>query len=80
LLRRLVATCDNSPAGRRDRLLLLFGFAGALRRSELVALQVDDIAEVGGGLRLRIRRGKTDPAGQGAEIGLPAPRSSARQR
>jgi integrase len=71
MLRQLVATCDASPRGRRDRLLLLFGFAGALRRSELVALQVEDVARVGGGLRLRITRGKTDQAGQGAEIGLP---------
>jgi integrase len=49
---------------------LLFGFAGALRRSELVALQVEDVAIVAGGLRLRIVRGKTDQAGQGAEIDL----------
>src|SRR5580658_3923825 len=56
MLRQLVATCDNSPRGRRDRLLLLFGFAGALRRSELVALQVEDIAIVAGGLQLRIVR------------------------
>ena len=61
----------QSARGRRDRALLLFGFAGALRRSELVALQVEDVAIVAGGLRLRIRRGKTDQAGQGAEIGLP---------
>jgi len=71
LLRQLVATCDISARGRRDRALLLFGFAGALRRSELVALQVEDVAEVAGGLRLRIPRSKTDRAGQGAEIGLP---------
>ena len=71
MLRELVATCDASARGRRDRLLLLFGFAGALRRSELVALQVDDVAPVAGGLRLRIRRAKTDQAAQGAEIGLP---------
>ncbi len=51
--------------------MLLFGFAGALRRSELVSLNVEDIAIVAGGLRLRIRRGKTDQEGQGAEIGLP---------
>jgi integrase len=37
----------------------------------VVALNVEDVAAVAGGLRLRIRRGKTDPAGQGAEIGLP---------
>jgi integrase len=71
MLRQLVATCDASARGRRDRALLLFGFAGALRRSELVSLQVEDVAIVAGGLRLRIARGKTDQAGQGAEIGLP---------
>jgi integrase len=71
LLRALLATCDNSRRGRRDRALLLFGFAGALRRSELVGLQVEDVVEIAGGLRIRIRRGKTDQAGQGAEIGLP---------
>jgi integrase len=71
MLRQLVATCDASPRGRRDRALLLFGFAGALRRSELVSLHVEDVAAVGGGLRLRIVRGKTDQVGQGAEIGLP---------
>jgi len=69
MLRQLVATCDRTARGRRDRALLLIGFAGALRRSELVALQVEDVAVVAGGLRLR--RGKTDQAGQGAEVGLP---------
>jgi len=71
MLRQLLATCDQSARGRRDRALLLFGFVGALRRSELVALRVEDVAVVAGGLRLRIRRGKTDQTGQGAEIGLP---------
>jgi len=71
MLRDLVATCDLSCRGRRDRALLLIGFAAALRRSELVALQVEDVAEVPGGLRLRIAHGKTDQAGQGTEIGLP---------
>jgi integrase len=71
MLRQLLATCDQSARGRRDRALLLFGFAGALRRSELVSLRVEDVAVVPGGLRLRIRRGKTDQVGQGAEIGLP---------
>jgi integrase len=71
MLRQLLLTCDQTARGRRDRALLLFGFVGALRRSELVALNVEDVAIVPGGLRLRIRRGKTDQAGQGAEIGLP---------
>ena len=71
MVRQLLATCDQSRRGRRDRALLLFGFAAALRRSELTSLNVEDVAIVAGGLRLRIRRGKTDQAGQGAEIGLP---------
>jgi integrase len=71
MLRQLLATCDRSARGRRDRALLLFGFAGALRRSELAALRVEDVAFVGGGLRLRIARSKTDPTGEGVEIGLP---------
>jgi integrase len=71
MLRQLVATCDRTARGRRDRAMLLIGFAAALRRSELVALRVEDVAAVAGGLRLRISRGKTDQAGQGAEIGLP---------
>ena len=41
MLRQLVGTCDASARGRRDR-PPLFGFTGALRRSELVALQVED--------------------------------------
>jgi integrase len=71
MLRRLLATCDRSARGRRDRALLLLGFAGALRRSELVALQVQDVTVAAGGLRIRIARSKTDPGGEGAEIGLP---------
>ena len=71
ILRRLLATCDASARGRRDRALLLFGFAGALRRSELVSLRVEDVSLMAGGLQLRILRSKTDPAGQGAEVGLP---------
>jgi len=71
MLRQIVATCDRTKRGRRDRALLLMGFAGALRRSELVALQVEDVALVANGLRIRILRGKTDRAGEGAEIGLP---------
>ena len=77
MLRQLVATCDSTARGRRDRALLLIGFAGALRRSELVALQVEDVAATAGGLRLRLPRGKTDQAGDGAELGLPRGRHAA---
>jgi site-specific recombinase XerD len=40
---RMVSTCEDTTLGIRDRALLLFGFAGAFRRSELVALDYEDL-------------------------------------
>jgi integrase len=57
--------------------LLLIGFAGALRRSELVALRVEDLRfEAQRGVVLIIRRSKTDVFGAGQEIGIPAGRDT----
>ena len=55
----------------RDRALLLIGFAGAFRRSELVALNADDIEETVEGVRVTIRRSKTDQEGHGHVIAIP---------
>jgi site-specific recombinase XerD len=55
----------------RDRALLLLGFAAALRRSELVALDVDDLEFVDSGMIVHIGRSKTDQDGAGAEIAVP---------
>jgi integrase len=55
----------------RDRALLAFGMAGAFRRSELVALTLEDLERVPEGLRIKIRRGKTDQEGVGATIAIP---------
>ena len=55
----------------RDRALLAFGMAGAFRRSELVALRLADIERVPEGLRVTIRRSKTDQDGAGATIAIP---------
>jgi integrase len=57
--------------GVRDMALLLTGFAGAFRRSELVALQVADIQFVKEGAVIRIRRSKTDQIGCGRRIAIP---------
>lgn len=54
----------------RDRALLLLGFAGAFRRSELVGLDVSDIEFCDGGMRVHIRRSKTDQEGAGATIAI----------
>ena len=62
-LRAMVERCDDSARGRRDRCLLIFGFAGALRRSELVGLMVEDVRLTPGGVVMRIRDGAAaDPA------------------
>jgi hypothetical protein len=52
----MVATAPDRVSGLRDRALLLLGFAGAFRRSELVALDVADVAEAKTGLLVTIRR------------------------
>ena len=56
--------------GLRDRALILLGFAGAFRRSELVALDVADLEETDEGYRITIRRSKTDQEGVGAVIAI----------
>lgn len=56
---------------QRDRALLLLGFAGGFRRSELVALEWADIEIVRQGLIVTIRRSKTDQEGAGRRIGMP---------
>jgi len=55
----------------RDRAVLAVGMAGAFRRSELVALRWSDLERVPEGLRLTIRRGKTDQEGAGVTIAIP---------
>src|ERR1700733_1744866 len=68
----MIAMIPDTLAGLRDRALLLLGFAGAFRRSELVALTVADLTEVEGGLRVAIRHSKTDQESTGQEIAIPA--------
>lgn len=69
LLRGMVDTLDaTTHQGRRDRALLTLGFAGALRRSELAALQVEDLEEVERGLRVHVRQSKTDQEGLGQVV------------
>jgi integrase len=71
-LRRLLASVDpQTLAGERDRALLLVGYYFAGRRSELVALDVEDLVEVADGLRIMVRRSKTDQEGEGEVKGVP---------
>lgn len=70
-IKAMVNTLPNGILGERDRALLLVGFAGAMRRSELVGLNVEDIEFVREGLRVTIRKSKTDQEGQGHVIAIP---------
>ncbi|MEZ5602098.1 MAG: tyrosine-type recombinase/integrase [Candidatus Competibacteraceae bacterium] len=67
----LLATLDDSLHGQRNRALLLLGFAGALRRSELVGLQLGDLQFSPAGLTVQLRHSKTDQEHQGRPIGIP---------
>ncbi len=69
-IRRLGQACGSDLAGARDRAMILIGFAGALRRSELVGLDVEHVTWTRSGMKLLIERSKTDSEGRGAEIVL----------
>lgn len=71
VVRRMVDALDDRPIGVRDRALLLLGFAGALRRSELVALDAADLTPVVEGLAVRLRASKTDQEAAGATVAVP---------
>jgi site-specific recombinase XerD len=64
-------TPADTLAGKRDRALLLLGFSGALRRSELVALDVEHIEAAADGIILTIVRSKTDQDGRGQTVAIP---------
>jgi integrase len=70
-IRAMIDATDAGIIGNRDRALVLLGFAGAFRRSELVGLNVDDCAFGKDGLTVTLRRSKTDQDGQGRKIGIP---------
>jgi site-specific recombinase XerD len=67
----MVGGLGNDLRGQRDRALLLIGFAGAFRRSELVAIECADVRRVPEGVVITLRRGKTDQENKGREIGIP---------
>lgn len=73
-LERMIAKTDGDGLrATRDRALLAVGMAGGFRRSELVALDVADVEDDrrGTGLRVRVRRGKTDQEGHGHTKAIP---------
>ena len=70
-IRAMLATLPAGLTGTRDRALLLTGFAGAFRRSELVSLNYADVEFNSRGVVLTLRRSKTDQEGHGRKVALP---------
>jgi site-specific recombinase XerD len=70
-IRAMVGVTDPGLIGVRDRALILLGFAGAFRRSEMVRLDVEDLDFSRDGMTVTLRRSKTDQEGQGRKVGIP---------
>ncbi len=71
-IRKIVAATPDRLLGLRDRALVLVGFSGAFRRSELASiLEVNDLDFTDHGLYIRMRRSKTDQEGQGRTVAMP---------
>jgi len=69
-LRRCVEAMGQTPVEIRDRALLLLGFAAAMRRSELCALDLADVTFRPEGLAVILRRSKTDQEGAGRAVAV----------
>ena len=69
-LRNALDSLRDGPKGVRDRALLLLGFHGAFRRSELAGLRIEDVRRQRAGLVVTLRRSKTDQDGEGLEKGI----------
>jgi integrase len=67
----MIDATDAGMIGIRDRAMILLGFAGAFRRSELVGLDIEDCAFNKDGLMVTLRRSKTDQESQGRKVGIP---------
>ena len=74
-LKRLINVIDQQKKEQikilRDRTIILIGFSGGFRRNEIVSLDYDDLDFVEEGLRINVKRSKTDQFGEGSLKGLP---------
>ena len=61
----------NERRRKKNKALILVGFAGGFRRSELVAIDYEDVDFVTEGVKIFVRRSKTDQSGEGMTKGIP---------
>lgn len=70
-IRQILAKIPDDLRGKRDKAILLVGFAGAFRRSELVDIRVEDVRWNSDGMTITLRRSKTDQDGEGLYTTIP---------
>ena len=70
-LKQMVSSLPDTMVGKRDRALLLIGYIGGLRRSEIAALDIESLTFVPEGILLHLRRSKTDQDGRGRQLAIP---------
>jgi len=74
-LKQIINVIDQQNKGEikkfRDRSIILIGFSGGFRRNEIVSLDCEDLDFVQEGLKINIRRSKTDQFGEGFTKALP---------
>ena len=74
-LKKIINVIDQQKKEKikilRDRTIILIGFSGGFRRNEIVSLDFDDLDFVEEGLKINIKRSKTDQFGVGSTKGLP---------
>src|ERR1039457_1895220 len=69
-IRKVIGRCPKGLLGLRDRALLLVGFSGAFRRSELSSIDVQNISLHKDGVVIELVRSKTDQEGEGRKVGI----------
>lgn len=70
-LKQILDVIPNRLLGVRDRALLLLGFAGAFRRSELISIDVEDIKPVKEGILISLKKSKTNQEGKEEVVAIP---------
>jgi len=74
-LKRLINVIDQQKKEQikifRDRTIILIGFSGGFRRNEIISLDYEDLDFVKEGLKINVKRSKTDQFGEGSIKGLP---------
>jgi integrase len=70
-IRKIVIACPDNLLGLRDRALILVGFAGGFRRSELARIEFHELTFGKKGVIVNVTTSKTDQEGVGRKVGLP---------